>query len=107
MTSFISGVALLAIPVQIYQFGAAFSWNLPVSIILATPVIVWVIIPVLYRVPSFNIYHYIELRFQSKLLRAYAVLLFAFSTLTYMAVVLYTPAAALAPAMGVADWQIL
>lgn len=66
-----------------------------------------VIIPVLYRVPSFNMYHYIEMRFQSKLLRAYAVLLFTFSTLTYMAVVLYTPAAALAPVVGFPDWQII
>lgn len=107
MTSFISGVALLAIPVQIYQFGASFFWNLPLSFLLATPLIVIVIIPILYRVPSFNMYHYIEMRFQSKLLRAYAVILFTFSTLIYMAVVLYTPAAALAPAMGFADWKIL
>lgn len=32
MTSFISGVALLAIPVQIYQFSATYFWFNPFSI---------------------------------------------------------------------------
>lgn len=40
MTSFISGVALLAIPVEIYQYGATFFWFLPASIMLAAPITV-------------------------------------------------------------------
>jgi Na+/proline symporter len=90
-----AGISLLSYPAEIYNFGTAFCWS-TIGVILALICTGVFIIPVIYPIQSVSIYHYLQDRFDSRILRVYGAVLFTMSTLLYISIVLYAPSVALA-----------
>lgn len=89
-----TGISLLSYPAEIYNFGTAFCWS-TVGVTLALICTGIFIIPVIYPIQSVSIYHYLQDRFGSRILRTYGAILFTLSTLLYISIVLYAPSVAL------------
>uniref|UniRef100_A0A1I7SE02 Sodium-coupled monocarboxylate transporter 2 n=1 Tax=Bursaphelenchus xylophilus TaxID=6326 RepID=A0A1I7SE02_BURXY len=99
LTTFVSGIALLGVPAEIYQRGM----GMGASLILGNGAFIVVgvfFIPMFYKLKFVNIYEYFEYRFDSLWLKRIGTFMFIFNCLVYMAIVIYAPAIALS---GVAD----
>ncbi|KAK0405063.1 hypothetical protein QR680_017782 [Steinernema hermaphroditum] len=99
LTTFISGIALLGLPAEIYQKGMIVG----VSFVTATFSFILTgifFVPVFYKLQFISVYEYFYMRFGSRLLQRIGSTLFLISTLFYMAVVMYAPSVAL---VGVTD----
>ncbi|KAE9552332.1 hypothetical protein FO519_004457 [Halicephalobus sp. NKZ332] len=106
LTTFISGIALLGLPAEIYQRGVTTGISViggGVSFILTGVFF----IPIFYKLQLISVYEYLELRFDSKLLRKIGSGLFMMSTLFYMAVVMYAPSVALAGVTDIDLWPFI
>uniref|UniRef100_A0A7E4VLP0 Sodium-coupled monocarboxylate transporter 2 n=1 Tax=Panagrellus redivivus TaxID=6233 RepID=A0A7E4VLP0_PANRE len=99
LTTFISGIALLGLPAEIYQRGALLGLGFipgAISFLISG----YFFVPIFYKLQFTSVYEYMEVRYDSRLLRRVGSSLFLISTLFYMAVVLYAPSVAL---VGVTD----
>ena len=106
LTTFISGIALLGVPAEIYQRGVAMGLGFfggSVTFLLTGVFF----IPIFYKLQLISVYEYLELRFDSKLLRKIGSCLFLMSTLFYMAVVMYAPSVALSGVTDVKLWPFI
>ena len=96
--SFISAVALLGIPSEIYTAGTQYA-----MVAFCFPFVMFVVIkvylPVFDELRVTTSYDYLELRF-NKTVRILASLLFCMQMLLYMAIVVYAPALALVQVTG-------
>lgn len=90
--SHISGITLLAVPADIYKFGAAYGL-LVVSMIAIVLVTAYIFLPVFFDLQITSTYEYLELRFDSRV-RSFASFLFAFSVFLFLPIVIYIPALA-------------
>lgn len=91
--SYISTITLMGAPSEIYQFGAIICYS-SIALLLATPTIAYVILPVFSNLGATSIYEYLEQRF-GFLLRTVVSLIFTFQQVLFMAIALYAPALAL------------
>uniref|UniRef100_A0A914PR44 Sodium-coupled monocarboxylate transporter 1 n=1 Tax=Panagrolaimus davidi TaxID=227884 RepID=A0A914PR44_9BILA len=95
LTTFISGIALLGLPAEIYQRGIGMGIGFfggGISFLISGAFFV----PVFYKLQFISVYEYLEIRYDSVILRRIGSALFLVSTLFYMAVVMYAPSVALA-----------
>ncbi|CAH1155465.1 unnamed protein product [Phaedon cochleariae] len=93
-----SGVTLLAVPSEVYKFGASY-WLVTISIPLVAILTNWVFLPVFYKLQLISTYEYLGLRFDKKT-RKLSSFLFAVSVFSLMPVVIYIPSLALSAATG-------
>ncbi|KAI1708197.1 sodium:solute symporter family domain-containing protein [Ditylenchus destructor] len=94
LTTFISGIALLAGPSEIYLRGYAMGMS-TLTGVLGFIFIAIFFIPMFYKLKFLNAYEYFEMRFDSPILRRIGTIMFMINTLIYMAIVVYSPAVAL------------
>eukprot|EP00397_Hematodinium_sp_SG-2012_P024036 GEMP01025020.1.p1 GENE.GEMP01025020.1~~GEMP01025020.1.p1 ORF type:complete len:665 (+),score=111.96 GEMP01025020.1:154-2148(+) len=100
LTSFMSAITLLGIPVEIYMKGTQFS-AVFISYIAQAWIVATFFLPVFTRLRLISSFEYLELRFHSKLLRTICCICYAIQTILYMAVAVYAPSLTLAQVTGV------
>ncbi|XP_019875827.2 sodium-coupled monocarboxylate transporter 1 [Aethina tumida] len=99
VASHTSGITLLALPADIYKFGASY-WLGCISMLLLIFVTIYVYLPVFYQLGITSTYEYLERRFDNRV-RQCASGLFALSLFVYLPIVTYIPALAFSAASGV------
>ncbi|XP_018332183.1 sodium-coupled monocarboxylate transporter 1-like [Agrilus planipennis] len=99
IASHISGLTLLALPADVYRYGAAY-WHTCICIAITAAIAAYVFLPVYYKLQLTSTYEYLKLRFDNRM-RTITSLLFAINTFLYNPVVIYIPALAFSQATGV------
>lgn len=94
--SHISGVTLLAVPADVYRYGAIY-WLFAPALIVVTFLTIHVYLPVFYKLQITSIYEYLGRRFDNTN-RMFASFLYALGLLLYLPIVIYIPALALSAA---------
>ena len=97
--SHVSGVTLLALPADVYLYGASFWLFIPALIVVSIGTM-YIYLPVFYKLQITSTYEYLERRFDSTN-RMFASLLFAIGLFLFLPVVIYLPALALAASTGI------
>lgn len=87
-----SGTTLLALPAEIYRFGASY-WLISLTMIVIVLLTAHVYLPVFFNLQITSTYEYLEMRFDSKV-RNFASFLFTISRLLFLPIVIYIPALA-------------
>lgn len=87
-----SGITLLALPADVYVFGATY-WLGAISMIILCIITIYVYLPVFYNLHLTSTYEYLGRRFDDKT-RKCASFLFALALFVYLPVVIYIPALA-------------
>ncbi|KAI6186560.1 Sodium/solute symporter family and Sodium/solute symporter, subgroup family-containing protein [Aphelenchoides besseyi] len=106
LTTFISGIALLGLPAEIYLRGASMgAAHLIGSLAFLFTGLFF--IPMFYKLRSTNVYEYFELRFDSTFLRGIGTFMFLLNTSVYLAIVVYAPSIALSGAAEVQLWPFI
>ncbi|KAI6213533.1 hypothetical protein M3Y94_00161500 [Aphelenchoides besseyi] len=106
LTTFISGIALLGVPAEIYLRGA----SMGAAHLLGSLAFLFTglfFIPMFYKLRSTNVYEYFELRFDSTFLRGIGTFMFLLNTSVYLAIVVYAPSIALSGAAEVELWPFI
>lgn len=93
VASKISGVALLAIPADVYNFGINYSISC-ISVFLTAVINAYVYLPVFHKLQMTSTYEYLKMRFNAQI-RMLASFLFTLYVLLHLPVVIYVPALAL------------
>ncbi|CAL1302116.1 unnamed protein product [Larinioides sclopetarius] len=102
MASYLSAIAVLGVPAEVYMFGIHilyFYVSYPIGVVIAS----YVCLPVFFKSGGCTAYEYLEKRF-GKLTRTLTSMVFLVQTMLYMAVVLYAPALALSAVTNVSIW---
>nr|CAI5820559.1 unnamed protein product [Callosobruchus analis] len=94
-----SGVTLLALPADIYAFGAAY-WLGSFSFLVLSAVTVYVFLPVFHKLQLTSTYEYLGLRFDKRV-RKCSSFLFAMTVFLHLPIVIYIPALAFSAASGI------
>lgn len=87
-----SGTTLLALPAEIYSFGATY-WLLSLTMIPIILLTAHVYLPVFYNLQVTSTYEYLAMRFDNTV-RNLASFLFTMSRLLFLPIVIYIPALA-------------
>ncbi|KAF2883309.1 hypothetical protein ILUMI_22869 [Ignelater luminosus] len=102
--SHLSGITLLGIPAEVYLHGTQY-WICPISAIILMSSIVYVYLPVFYKLQLVSGYEYLKIRFDHSI-RTLASLLFILATLLYVPIVIYVPSLAFTQVSGIELYQI-
>ncbi|XP_071056778.1 sodium-coupled monocarboxylate transporter 1-like [Onthophagus taurus] len=98
-SSTISGLTLLALPVDIYNYGICYWLGLPLF-----PLVLYVsykiYLPVFYKLQITSTYEYLKIRFDNRI-RLLASILFTINNILYLPIVIYAPALALSKVTGI------
>ncbi|KAF7417403.1 hypothetical protein HZH68_000056 [Vespula germanica] len=92
IASHISGITLLGVPSEVYQYGSQYAACVITSI-LSCFVSAYVFLPVFFKLQLTSTFEYLEVRF-SRRVRILCSLLFLISLLMYIPIVIYVPALA-------------
>ncbi|CAH1999310.1 unnamed protein product [Acanthoscelides obtectus] len=99
VASHCSGVTLLALPADIYRFGAAY-WLGSFSFLVLTVVTIYVFLPVFHNLQLTSTYEYLGIRFDKRV-RKCSSFLFAMTVFLHLPIVIYIPALAFSAASGI------
>ncbi|XP_045128260.1 sodium-coupled monocarboxylate transporter 1-like [Portunus trituberculatus] len=102
VASYISAILVLGGPAETYYHNI--SWIVGMGGLAAIPVVAIVFLPFLYQMRITSVYEYLETRFDSRVIRRMASLMFVLQTLLYEAVAIYAPALALAAVTNMQVW---
>ncbi|KAF8375907.1 hypothetical protein PRIPAC_82336, partial [Pristionchus pacificus] len=94
LTSFLSGVLMLAVPAEIYVRGPQV-WVSFIMGMVASMLTAHLLLPVFHKMKSTCVHEYFIYRYESLLIRRLYSLLFLSYTIIYMGIVIYAPAVAL------------
>ncbi|XP_017122508.1 sodium-coupled monocarboxylate transporter 2 [Drosophila elegans] len=98
VSSQLSGVAMMSVPAETYSFGFNMmfvTW----AMVLAVPVLIYVIVPVFYDNNVSNCYEYLEMRF-SKRTRQLVTITFIFNQFLMLPVYMFVPSLAFSQVTG-------
>lgn len=87
-----SGVTILAIPVDIYKYGCTFILSI-IGVTIICIVTAYITMPVFHGLQITSIYEYLMLRFNRRI-RIIASILYSINTILYLPIVVYIPALA-------------
>uniref|UniRef100_A0A914WNV2 Sodium-coupled monocarboxylate transporter 1 n=1 Tax=Plectus sambesii TaxID=2011161 RepID=A0A914WNV2_9BILA len=104
--SFVSGIALLSYPAEVYLYGTAFCWH-TLGAVLALLLVGLFLVPAIYKVQSVSVYRYFIDRFDSKALTLYASIQFTGAGFFYASISLYAPAVSLAAVTDIPLWTLI
>ncbi|KAF6207055.1 hypothetical protein GE061_018293 [Apolygus lucorum] len=93
ISSFISGITLLGVPAEVYEFGVLIM-GAAAGMIINGIISSIVFVPVFYDLQLLSLYEYLELRF-NRHVRKTASALYIFITLIWVALAVYVPALAM------------
>ncbi|XP_017769965.1 PREDICTED: sodium-coupled monocarboxylate transporter 2-like [Nicrophorus vespilloides] len=94
----ISGITMIAIPTDVYRFGAHF-WMAAVATQMCIFVGYFITIPIFFNLGVSSTFEYLEMRFSAKL-RRFASALYTFNMFSYLPIVVYVPALVLSQVTG-------
>ncbi|XP_048728576.2 sodium-coupled monocarboxylate transporter 1-like [Ostrea edulis] len=103
LVTFQSGISLLGLPVEIYYYGTQIYLGI-VGMVIGYTIVAAFIVPVLYPLQITSVYEYLEMRFQSRVVRLVGCVLGLLFTMTYMAVCLFLPGLAMESVTGFPKW---
>ncbi|KAK4876937.1 hypothetical protein RN001_009443 [Aquatica leii] len=98
ISSNISGLTIMAVPADIYRYGANYIWTL-ISILITSLGCIYIYMPVFLKLQLVSIYEYLEMRFDRKI-RTFASILFTIQVLLFNSMVIYLPALAFSHVTG-------
>ncbi|XP_032679849.1 sodium-coupled monocarboxylate transporter 1-like [Odontomachus brunneus] len=98
IASHISGVSLLGVPSEVYQYGTQYAACIFTSFITCF-LIVWVYLPVFHKLQLTSTFEYLEMRF-ARPVRQFASFLYTLSLVVYVPLIIYVPALAFSQATG-------
>ncbi|KAK6622118.1 hypothetical protein RUM44_001925 [Polyplax serrata] len=98
IASYISGIALIGMPAEIYVYGTQY-WALIIPELITSIVMMTVYIPVFYSLQIVSSYEYLNVRF-NKTVRTLGSALFLIKMLLYIPIVIYVPALAFSQVTG-------
>ncbi|XP_055681231.1 sodium-coupled monocarboxylate transporter 1-like [Lutzomyia longipalpis] len=98
--------AFLGFPSELFYRGSAM-WETLYGMVTAYPVVLFVFIPVYYSLGITSIYQYLDLRYNSRLVRCLASVSFIIRQVLALGVTVYTPSVALNTIIGVPYWMSL
>ncbi|CAH0724684.1 unnamed protein product, partial [Brenthis ino] len=99
VASFVSGITLLGSPTEVYMYGTQYAYIIG-GIILMTIVMTQVYLPVFHELKITSNYEYLSLRFDNKV-RLFGSILFTFTLVCWLPIVIYVPALAFNQVTGV------
>lgn len=77
------------------------------GIMIAYPIVMWMFVPVYYRLQLTSVYEYLDIRFGSRLVRCLSSAIFIVRTLVNMSITIYTPCVAMQTVLAVPFWASL
>ncbi|KAF5277491.1 hypothetical protein FQR65_LT03828 [Abscondita terminalis] len=98
IASNISGIILMAVPADVYQYGASFIWS-PISMIITVLGFMYIYMPVLLRMEYNTIFEYLEVRF-NRTLRLLASAFFILQILLNNPILIFIPTLAFSQVSG-------
>ncbi|CAG9831520.1 unnamed protein product [Diabrotica balteata] len=98
VASHTSGITLLALPAEVYSFGANY-WLCAICLYIVPVITVYVFLPVFYKLQLTSTYEYLGIRFDKKT-RKLASVLFTISVFCLVPIATYIPAMAFSSATG-------
>ncbi|XP_035775838.1 sodium-coupled monocarboxylate transporter 1-like isoform X1 [Anopheles albimanus] len=99
-------ISVLGYPSEFFYRGSAM-WESLYGVVSAYPIVCFVFIPVYFDLGITSVYQYLELRFNSRLVRCLASGTYILRTLLSLGVTIYTPTVALNTIIGVPYWASL
>lgn len=97
--SHISGVSLLGVPSEVYQYGTQYAACIFTSFISCF-IIVCIYLPVFYKLQLTSTFEYLEIRF-TRPVRILASFLYTLALVIYVPLIIYVPALAFSQATGI------
>ncbi|XP_037080771.1 sodium-coupled monocarboxylate transporter 1-like, partial [Pollicipes pollicipes] len=94
MATFLSAILILGSPAEMYTNGAQY-WVVVLAFAVVLPSVTLLYLPIFYRCRLTSVNEYLQLRFDSHVLRLFCVLGYLVQTSLYMAIALYAPSLAL------------
>lgn len=91
-------MSLLGVPSEVYQYGTQYAACIFTSFITCL-IIVWVYLPVFYKLQLTSTFEYLEIRF-ARPVRQLASFLYTLSLIVYVPLIIYVPALAFSQATG-------
>uniref|UniRef100_A0A1L8DES3 Putative sodium/solute symporter n=1 Tax=Nyssomyia neivai TaxID=330878 RepID=A0A1L8DES3_9DIPT len=98
--------SFLGFPSELFYRGSAM-WETLYGMVAAYPVVLFVFIPVYYSLGITSVYQYLDLRYNSRLVRCLASISFIMRQVLALGVTVYTPSVALNTIIGVPYWMSL
>ncbi|KAK4876908.1 hypothetical protein RN001_009414 [Aquatica leii] len=98
VASNISGIILMAVPADVYQYGASFIWS-PIAITITVVSFLYIYMPVLLKFEYNTIFEYLEVRFNRRL-RLLASAFFILQMLLNNPILIFIPTLAFAQVSG-------
>ncbi|XP_055590140.1 sodium-coupled monocarboxylate transporter 1-like [Uranotaenia lowii] len=99
-------ISVLGYPSEFFYRGTGM-WETLYGMMTAYPIVCFVFIPVYFDLGITSVYQYLELRFDSRLVRCLASGTYIMRTLLSLGVTIYTPTVALNSIIGVPYWASL
>ncbi|KAK6747134.1 hypothetical protein RB195_000388 [Necator americanus] len=106
LTTFLSGILMLAVPAEMFQRGVQIWMNFIVGIFSSIITCV-VFLPVFHKMKCTCLHEYFIHRYNSPLIRQLFSLIFLSFTIVYMSIVIYAPAVALSPVLRIHKWILV
>ncbi|XP_033757467.1 LOW QUALITY PROTEIN: sodium-coupled monocarboxylate transporter 1-like [Pecten maximus] len=103
LVTFQSGISLLGLPVEIYQYGTQISMGI-IGLVTGYVLVAVFFVPVFHPLQLTSVYEYLEIRFQSRAVRITGSVLGIMFTVMYMAVALFIPSLALEAVTNLSVW---
>ncbi|XP_050099397.1 sodium-coupled monocarboxylate transporter 1 isoform X3 [Anopheles aquasalis] len=98
--------SFLGYPSELFYRGSAM-WETLYGMVTAYPVVCFVFIPVYFNLGVTSVYQYLDLRFNSRLVRCLASGTYIIRSLLNLGVTVYTPTVALNTVIGIPYWASL
>ncbi|XP_015594854.1 sodium-coupled monocarboxylate transporter 1 isoform X2 [Cephus cinctus] len=95
--------SFLGYPSELYYRGSAM-WETLYGMLLAYPIVCYIFVPVYYSLGITSVYQYLDMRFNSKLVRCLASFSYVIRSLLNLAVTVFTPCVALNTVIGLPYW---
>ncbi|KAG7310878.1 hypothetical protein JYU34_003709 [Plutella xylostella] len=99
VASFVSGITLLGSPTEVYMYGTQYAYIMG-AIFLMCLVMTQVYLPVFHELKITSNYEYLSMRFDNRV-RLFGSILFAFTLVCWLPIVIYVPALAFNQVTGV------
>ncbi|KAJ1350262.1 hypothetical protein KIN20_006011 [Parelaphostrongylus tenuis] len=106
LTTFLSGILMLAVPAEMFQRGVQIWLNFVVGM-LSSLITCLVFLPVFHKMKCTCLHEYFIHRYNSTLIRRLFSSLFLLYTMVYLSIVIYAPAVALSPVLQIHKWWLI
>ncbi|XP_035709586.1 sodium-dependent multivitamin transporter [Folsomia candida] len=104
LVSYLSAITILGYPSEVYTYGSQV-FLMTLLGIVTTPIAIFIFVKVMYDLKLTSAYKYLELRYDSVVVRWLGSLIFICQLLFISGIVLYAPSIVMETMMGVPLWM--